>query len=181
MKASPGCRRSSAEASSDNFDNARDQVSSGHWLSNAYEAILARPVPSPLRGVLVTAIPFETTTEPLTSTTESLTTTNEFAVATLRREYPHIDVYVRAKDVQSGLRLEKAGVKVVVDETLGPALLLAERVMLKKATMSREEVKSQLAKYRKKHGWQTMSYEEFEEQILNIQSPVPPMPPGTTV
>jgi len=110
-----------------------------------------------------------------------LTTTNEFAVATLRREYPHIDVYVRAKDVQSGLRLEKAGVKVVVDETLGPALLLAERVMLKKASMSRQEVKSQLAKYRKKHGWQTMSYEEFEEQILNIQSPVPPMPPGTTV
>ena len=110
-----------------------------------------------------------------------LTTTNEFAVATLRREYPHIDVYVRAKDVQSGLRLEKAGVKVVVDETLGPALLLAERVMLKKASMSRQEVKSQLAKYRKKHGWQTMSYEEFEEQILNIQSPVPPMPPGATV
>lgn len=110
-----------------------------------------------------------------------MTTTNEFAVATLRREYPHIDVYVRAKDVQSGLRLEKAGVKVVVDETLGPALLLAERVMLKKASMSRQEVKSQLAKYRKKHGWQTMSYEEFEEKILDIQSPVPPMPPGTTV
>ena len=105
-----------------------------------------------------------------------LTTTNESAVATLRREYPHIDVYVRAKDVQSGLRLEKAGVKVVVDETLGPALLLAQRVMLKKATLTREEVQEKLAKYRQKHGWQTMSYEEFEEQILSIQTPVPPPP-----
>jgi monovalent cation:proton antiporter-2 (CPA2) family protein len=91
-----------------------------------------------------------------------LTTANEFAVATLRRQYPETDVYIRAKDVNSGLKLEKAGVKVVLDETFGPALMLAERILYKKANMTRGEVKARIARYRRKNGWQTMSFDEFE-------------------
>ena len=47
---------------------------------------------------------------------------NYRCVWTIKKNYPNVKTYVRARDVAHGLNLEKAGASAVVPETLEPSL-----------------------------------------------------------
>jgi monovalent cation:proton antiporter-2 (CPA2) family protein len=75
---------------------------------------------------------------------------NYRCVWTIKKHYPNVKVYVRARDVQHGLNLERAGASAVVPETLEPSLQLAAAV-LQEMQMPPDEVAMAIDDYRRKH------------------------------
>jgi voltage-gated potassium channel Kch len=72
------------------------------------------------------------------------------AVWALRKHYPHVRTYVRARDVEHGLSLEKAGATAVVPETLEPSLQLAAAVM-QEMNFPMADVEGIIGEYRRSH------------------------------
>ncbi|CAD7704749.1 unnamed protein product [Ostreobium quekettii] len=66
------------------------------------------------------------------------------------RHFPHVPIYVRARDVDHARNLAKAGASVVVPETLEPSLQLAASV-LSQTEVSTEEVGVIIDSYRRTH------------------------------
>ena len=89
---------------------------------------------------------------------------NYRAVSCLKREFPHLPTYCRARDVDHGKQLERAGAKVVVPETLEPSLLLAEAAM--RGLYSEEEVDKVISAYRKEHIAELQGGEDPEPLLL---------------
>ncbi|UPR01605.1 K(+) efflux antiporter [Chloropicon primus] len=75
---------------------------------------------------------------------------NYRCVWAIKKHYPNVKVYVRARDVAHGLNLERAGASAVVPETLEPSLQLAAAV-LQEMQLPPEEVSSTIDDYRRKH------------------------------
>lgn len=50
-------------------------------------------------------------------------------VMTLKRNYPDVPIFVRAKDTDHALKLEKSGAIVIIPETLEPSLQIASAIM----------------------------------------------------
>mmetsp|Transcript_13030 Transcript_13030/g.55063 ORF Transcript_13030/g.55063 Transcript_13030/m.55063 type:complete len:1143 (-) Transcript_13030:1075-4503(-) len=75
---------------------------------------------------------------------------NYRTVWALNKYYPNIKVYVRARDIDDGLALEKAGAKAVVPETLEPSLQLGAAV-LNEMEMSNEDISIAVDNFRRSH------------------------------
>ena len=75
---------------------------------------------------------------------------NYRCVWAIKKHYPNVKVYVRARDVAHGLNLERAGASAVVPETLEPSLQLAAAV-LQEMKIPQDEVGGILDVYRRKH------------------------------
>jgi voltage-gated potassium channel Kch len=75
---------------------------------------------------------------------------NYRTVWALNKYYPNIKVYVRARDIDDGLALEKAGAKAVVPETLEPSLQLGAAV-LNEMEMSNEDISIAVDNFRRNH------------------------------
>ncbi len=75
---------------------------------------------------------------------------NYRCVWAIKKHYPNVKIYVRARDVSHGLNLEKAGASAVVPETLEPSLQLAAAV-LQEMQLPPEDVTSAIDEYRRKH------------------------------
>lgn len=75
---------------------------------------------------------------------------NYRCVWAIKKHYPNVKVYVRARDVAHGINLERAGASAVVPETLEPSLQLAAAV-LKEMQLPPEDVTAALDDYRRKH------------------------------
>jgi len=75
---------------------------------------------------------------------------NYRTVYTLSKNFPQIKTYVRARDIEHGLVLEKAGASAVVPETLEPSLQLAANV-LRELAMPAEEVAAVMDNFRRQH------------------------------
>ena len=75
---------------------------------------------------------------------------NYRCVWTIKKNYPNVKTYVRARDVAHGLNLEKAGASAVVPETLEPSLQLAAAV-LQEMQLPPDEVATTIDGYRRRH------------------------------
>lgn len=75
---------------------------------------------------------------------------NYRTVYTLAKNFPKIKTYVRARDVDHGVILEKAGASAVVPETLEPSLQLAAAV-LRELSMPADEVAATMDAFRRQH------------------------------
>ena len=75
---------------------------------------------------------------------------NYRAVWSLTKNFPNVQTYVRARDVEGGLVLEKAGAKAVVPETLEPALQLAA-ALLRETKMPADDITVAIDTYRRNH------------------------------
>merc|ERR1711924_103984 len=74
---------------------------------------------------------------------------NYRCVWSIKKHYPGIKVFVRARDVSHGINLEKAGASAVVPETLEPSLQLAAAVL--NELIPSDEVSATIDEYRRKH------------------------------
>eukprot|EP00894_Picocystis_sp_ML_P001557 jgi/Pico_ML_1/52074/g2840.t1 len=75
---------------------------------------------------------------------------NYRVVWSMNKNYPKVKTYVRARDVEHGLNLEKAGATAVVPETLEPSLQLAAAV-LSQMDLPDEEVVTAIDSFRRAH------------------------------
>jgi Kef-type K+ transport system membrane component KefB len=75
---------------------------------------------------------------------------NYRAVWTLNKNFNNVQTYVRARDVEGGLILEKAGAKAVVPEQLEPALQLAA-ACLREQKMAPNDITVAIDSYRRSH------------------------------
>ena len=75
---------------------------------------------------------------------------NYRCVWSLKKNFPNLKIYVRARDIAHGLNLEKAGASAVVPETLEPSLQLAAAV-LEQMDMPSDDVASVIDSYRRRH------------------------------
>lgn len=75
---------------------------------------------------------------------------NYRAVWTLRKHFPNVPTYARARDVDHGILLEKAGATAVVPETLEPALQLAAAT-LTALDFAEDDVAETIRAFRKTH------------------------------
>lgn len=75
---------------------------------------------------------------------------NYRVVWAMNKNYPSVKTYVRARDVEHGLNLEKAGATAVVPETLEPSLQLAAAV-LSQMELPDEEVVTAIDSFRRAH------------------------------
>ena len=75
---------------------------------------------------------------------------NYRAVWNLSKNYPHLKIFVRARDIAHGLSLEKAGATAVVPETLEPSLQLASAA-LEELGIPSDEVAASMDNFRREH------------------------------
>ncbi|KAL1809341.1 hypothetical protein ACET3Z_026331 [Daucus carota] len=75
---------------------------------------------------------------------------NYRTVWALNKYFPNIKTFVRAHDVDHGLKLEKAGATAVVPETLEPSLQLAAAV-LAQAKLPMSEIAATINEFRSRH------------------------------
>jgi len=75
---------------------------------------------------------------------------NYRCVWSIKKHYPNVKVYVRARDVQHGLNLERAGASAVVPETLEPSMQLCAAI-LGEVGVPKDEIASSIDEYRRKH------------------------------
>lgn len=75
---------------------------------------------------------------------------NYRVVWSMNKNFPKVKTYVRARDVEHGLNLEKAGATAVVPETLEPSLQLAAAV-LSQMDLPDEEVVTAIDSFRRAH------------------------------
>lgn len=75
---------------------------------------------------------------------------NYRCVWAIKKNFPNVKIYVRARDVAHGLNLERAGASAVVPETLEPSLQLAAAV-LQEMKLPQDEVSSAIDEYRRSH------------------------------
>jgi len=75
---------------------------------------------------------------------------NYRCVWSIKKHFPKVKIYVRARDVAHGLNLEKAGATAVVPETLEPSLQLAAAV-LQEMQLPSDEIATAIDSYRQRH------------------------------
>ncbi len=85
-------------------------------------------------------------------------------VMMLKRNFPDVQLFVRAQDIDQARKLEKAGAKVIVPEMLEPSLQLAGSVMTSRG-ISADEIASTLSRFKK-----SIMGEAIEEELPLLES-----------
>jgi len=101
---------------------------------------------------------------------------NYRAVWNLSKNYPHLKIFVRARDIAHGLSLEKAGATAVVPETLEPSLQLASAT-LEELGIPSDEVAASMDNFRREHIAELKELAGLSAGPF-LQAPVKPSPPA---